>query len=256
MKKRQAFFWMLAGTLALAALWELGAAYFGTEILLPGPLATARRFFALAATRKFLASLPATFLRVMAGLLFAVPLGVAAGLAGALDRRAGLFLRPLFTVISATPVMAIILVAFLVLGQERTPVFTAFLVVFPVMAANTAEGAGAVDPRYRELLRVYRVSRMDALRFLYIPGIAPFILGGFRSALSLSWKVVVAAEVLVQPAYSLGAGMQSAKSRLETAELYAWTAATVIAAALCQGILSLCTGVLARRRKGRPGGQR
>jgi NitT/TauT family transport system permease protein len=83
------------------------------------------------------------------------------------------------------------------------------------------------------------MSLKERLRHLYIPSIMPFVLSGLKSSLSLCWKVVVAAEILVQPFRSLGAGMQQAKARLETPELFAWTLATVIAASLCQGCISL-----------------
>jgi NitT/TauT family transport system permease protein len=61
---------------------------------------------------------------------------------------------------------------------------------------------------------------------------------------------VVAAEVLVQPLRSLGTGMQQAKAQLATPELFAWTIATVAAAALTQGIFSLILFCIKRRRKG------
>jgi NitT/TauT family transport system permease protein len=83
------------------------------------------------------------------------------------------------------------------------------------------------------------------LQNLYIPSIIPYIQSALKTSLSLCWKVVVAAEVLVQPFYALGTGMQNAKAQLETSSLFAWTCATVLAAALCQGILKLIT----RKRK-------
>jgi NitT/TauT family transport system permease protein len=135
--------------------------------------------------------------------------------------------------------MSVILIAFLFLGSGRTPVFTAFLMVFPVMAANTIEGMNSTDSRLKELFTAFRMSGGETLRYLYIPSLVPFILGGLRASLSLCWKVVVAAEIIVQPLRSLGTGMQQAKAMLETPELFAWTAATVIAAASTQGILSL-----------------
>ncbi|MDR2111215.1 MAG: ABC transporter permease subunit, partial [Spirochaetaceae bacterium] len=211
------------GILTLLVLWELISRYAGSILLFPGPLPVFTRFAALVRTEKFLRSLGNSLFRVILGILISAPLGMVAGIASGLDKRAAAFLRPLFSVISAAPVMAVILIAYLWLGSERTPVFTAFLMVFPVMAANTMTGIGAVDPRLVELLRVYRLSRAETLRRLYIPALVPFILGGLRSSLSLCWKVVVAAEVLVQPIRSLGTGMQEAKAQLETPELFAWT---------------------------------
>ncbi|MDR3276307.1 MAG: ABC transporter permease subunit [Treponema sp.] len=241
-------FWFVLGTLFLLLIWELAARYFASPLILPGPLPVFRRFLEIVPTERFLRALGASFLRVCLGVLLSAPLGVLAGIAAGLDRRADYFLRPLLGFISATPVMALILIIFLWFGSEGTPVFTAFLMVFPVMAANTTAGVRAVDGNLRELCKVYRLSRADTLRWLYIPGILPFILGALRSSLSLAWKVIVAAEVLVQPLRALGTGMQRAKAQLETPELFAWTAATVIAAALSQLLLSL---VLRIGRRGR-----
>jgi NitT/TauT family transport system permease protein len=237
------------GILTLLLLWEIASRSMGSALLLPGPLPVLKRFIALAGTERFLRALGESFLRVILGLLISVPLGAAAGIASGLNRRVRAFLSPLFSVIAATPVMAVILILFLWLGSEQTAVCTAFLMVFPVMAANTQEGVIRVETGLRELFRVYGLTPGETLRRLYIPSVAPFVLGGLRSSLSLCWKVVAAAEVLVQPLRALGTGMQQAKAQLETTELFAWTVATVSAAALSQSLLSFA---LSRYRRGRP----
>ncbi|MDR2177651.1 MAG: ABC transporter permease subunit [Treponema sp.] len=239
--------WTFLGVLFLLLVWELAARAGGSEMILPGPLPVFRRFVPLIRGASFRRALAYSFVRVFLGLLIAVPLGLALGAITGLDARARAFFRPLFQIVSATPVMAVILIAFLWFGQERTPVFTAFLIVFPVMAANTSEGIRVVDPRLVELVRLYNLSRPRRLWALYLPAIVPFIVGGLRGALSLCWKVVVAAEVLVQPLRALGTGMQRAKAQLETAELFAWTAATVLAAAAAQGLLTLALFVFRPR---------
>jgi NitT/TauT family transport system permease protein len=241
-------FWTLAGIAFLFALWELGARLFGSALILPGPLPVLAGFIRLLQTRRFLEALGGSLIRVLAGIVIAVPLGAAAGIAPGLNIRVRAFLKPLFSVISATPVVSVILIAFLFLGSGKTPVFTAFLMVFPVMAANTIEGIGSTDPKLKELFTAFKMSRVETLKYLYIPSLVPFILAGLRSSLSLCWKVVVAAEVMVQPLRSLGAGMQQSKMQLGTPELFAWTAAAVIAAASTQGILSLVIKCRGKKR--------
>ncbi|MCL2066241.1 MAG: ABC transporter permease subunit [Treponema sp.] len=246
--KKNTLVYTAAGIIFLLILWETASLLTGNELLLPGPLPVMRKFISLAGRERFLLSLWWSFYRVILGMIISVPLGIIAGAAAGLNWRAASILKPLFQIISATPVMSIILIAFLWLGQDRTPVFTAFLMIFPVIAANTTAGISAIDPKLKELFSVYRLPLKERFFSLYIPGIAPFVLGGVRSGLSLCWKVVVAAEVLVQPRFSLGTGMQTAKAHLETAELFAWTAGTVIAAALCQALLSLAIKRIERRR--------
>ncbi|GHV95739.1 ABC transporter permease [Spirochaetia bacterium] len=239
--------WFAAGILILLVLWQTISLLRGSELLLPGPLPVLRQFTRLVTNGRFLRSLADSCFRVFLGMFISIPLGIIAGVASGLDRRIASLLKPLFQVISATPVMSVILIAFLWFGQERTPVFTSFLVIFPVIAANTTQGILSLDPKLKELFAVYRLSPKERFFSLYLPGIAPFVLGGLRSGLSLCWKVVVAAEVLIQPRHALGTGMQAAKSQLETAELFAWTAGAVIAAALSQLLLSCILAFLRRR---------
>ena len=236
--KKGVLHWTLAGIVFLFLLWELASRVYGSSLILPGPLPVLNSFLHLVSTRRFFTALSSSLVRVVGGIAVAVPLGIAAGIAAGSDRRFNAFLKPLFLVISATPVLSVILIAFIILGSGRTPVFSAFLMVFPVMAANVIEGINSTDPRLKELFTVFRMSRKETLKYLYIPSLFPFILGALRSSLSLCWKVVVAAEVIVQPFRSLGTGMQQAKANLETPELFAWTAATIFAAASTQGILS------------------
>ena len=135
--------------------------------------------------------------------------------------------------------MSIILIAFLWFGAEKTPSFAAFLMIFPVVTANTLSGIHAIDPKLEELFAVYRMNFWEKARFLYFPSLTPFIAAGCRAALGLCWKVVVAAEVLVQPLAALGTGMQRAKAALDTTELFAWTAAAVLASALSECLFRL-----------------
>ncbi|MDR0551150.1 MAG: ABC transporter permease subunit [Spirochaetaceae bacterium] len=221
-----------AGLLCFFGLWLAGAYLVNSEIVLPAPAAVIKRFFALVQTAEFYKALGASFARLMLGLVVSIPPGIILGIAAATNPLARAFLRPFFTAIASTPVMSVILIAYLAFGSERTPAFTVFLLVFPVISSNTIEGIRAIDPRRRELFTVYRLSRMQRLRHLYLPALRPFLAGALGSALSLGWKVIVAAEVLVQPLNALGTGIQRSKANLETPELFAWTLAVIIAAAI------------------------
>ncbi|GMO41510.1 MAG: ABC transporter permease subunit [Termitinemataceae bacterium] len=229
---------VVASILSIFLLWEIVCLLVGNAIILPSPIMVLKTMLGLLGTAAFLAALGATSLRLLIGLLISAPLGIVVGLVCGVNKTVRWFFKPIFTIIAATPVMSVILIAYLAFGSEKTPIFTAFLMVFPVMAANTIAGITAIDTKYIELCNIYNLSRSQRIKYMYLPFIMPFLAGGFRSAMSLAWKVVVAAEVLVQPLAALGSGMQLAKANLETSELFAWTACTVIAAALSELLFS------------------
>jgi NitT/TauT family transport system permease protein len=74
---------------------------------------------------------------------------------------------------------------------------------------------------------------------------APHLVSASHSALGLCWKVVVAGEVLSQPARALGSGMNRARIELETAEVFAWTFAGILLCAVTDVAFKLL-----RRRHG------
>lgn len=220
--------------LALLVLWELGSKLLSSDLLLPNPRKTLLALRELIGTQRFFKALGMSLIRILLSMAVAIPLSLLIGIPSALNWRIRAFMRPLFLVIAATPVLSIILIAFIWFGQERTPIFSAFLMMFPVLTATIMAGIQSADPKLREVLEVYELSKIQQLRLLYIPSLVPYLFAGLHSALSLCWKVVVAAEVIVQPRYALGTGMQMAKAQLETTELLAWTIATVIMAGLTE----------------------
>jgi NitT/TauT family transport system permease protein len=242
------YLWSGAGIGCIVLVWKIASMVVDAPLLLPPPERVFRGLCALVTTPRFLRSLVFTFVRLLSALAVSIPLGIAMGLAAGLSARAEAFLRPLFSIIAATPVMSVILIAFLWFGAERTPAFAAFLMVFPVITVNVMAGVKALDPKLEEVFAVYRMNGREKIRYLYLPSLTPFIAGGCRASLSMCWKVVVAAEVLVQPLLALGTGMQRAKAALDTAELFAWTAATVIACAFSETALRFA---LRDRRRGK-----
>jgi NitT/TauT family transport system permease protein len=221
--------------------WKLAAALVGHDLLLPPPEKVLGEALALYPTPRFLAALGATFLRGGLAFLISLIAGAVAGIAAGLSPLFDAVLSPVLTVIRATPVLALILIAYLWFPLEALPVFSAILMCFPVMVTSAAAGARAADPRLLEMARLFKVPRREQLLHLRLPQAAPFLLSGAKSALGLSWKVVVSGEVLVQPLRALGTGLQNAHFNWETGQVLAWAAAAVLLCGLTEWIFGLAT---------------
>jgi len=239
----------LAGALSALgffALWKIGSMAIGKEIILPPPEKIASILLGLVATSRFWEALGATFLRGLAAFGLSALAGAAAGFAAGTRPLVGAALAPLLTVIRATPVLALVLLALLWFPSGFVPIFSAFLMAFPVMATSAAEGARAADPRLQEMADLFRVPRRARFAKLRLPAAAPHLLSGARSALGLSWKVVVAGEVLSQPIRALGTGMQEARAMLETGTVFAYAAASILLCGATEWIFGRLAGRAAR----------
>jgi NitT/TauT family transport system permease protein len=235
-----------AATLLFLLAWKAASEAIGKDIILPPPERVLGIATALYPTKLFLDALAGTFLRGLSAFGLSVAVGIALGLAAGTWPLVDAALAPFLTIIRATPILALILLALLWFPSGFVPIFSAFLMAFPVMATSAAEGARATDPRLLEMAALFRVPRRDVFFHLRLPAAAPQLLSGARSSLGLSWKVVVAGEVLSQPLRALGTGMQNARVMLETGQVFAWAFASVILCGLTEWFFNLAVKRAAR----------
>jgi NitT/TauT family transport system permease protein len=229
------------GTMALLIAWEAASLAIGKELVLPSPFRVIGAALALYPTRSFLLDLSATFLRGLAAFALSSALGIAAGLASGLRPAFGAALSPFLSVIRATPVLALVLIALLWFPSGFVPIFSAFLMAFPVMVTSAEEGSRATDPKLLEMASLFRVPKRQLFFKLRLPSAAPHLLSGARSALGLCWKVVVAGEILSQPTRAVGRGMQDSRLMLETASVFAWALAAVLLCGITERAFSIAT---------------
>lgn len=220
------------GAVALLGIWAAAAHGIHSEIVLPSPVRVARSVAGLFPTSKFLLALQATFLRGIASFAISMAAGIAVGLACGLSVTLAYAMAPALTVTRATPVLAVILLALIWFPSGVVPVFAAVLMAFPVVVGDVRQGVRSADPKLLEMARLFRLRKRDKLRSIYAPAMAPHLVSAAHGALGLCWKVVVAGEVLSQPARALGTGMNRARIELETAEVFAWTFAGILLCAL------------------------
>jgi NitT/TauT family transport system permease protein len=226
-----------ASVALLVALWQAVSSLIGLEIILPGPAATFARLGLLLASPGFVADVAATVTRGLVG--FGISAGAALALGVAAGRSTTVFvaLQPLVALLRATPVMSVILLAMIWFRTEGMPVFVAFLMCFPVLYGNVVEGIRSLDRDLVDMAHVFRVRRPRILASLYLPAILPYLVAGFSSTLGLSWKVVVAAEVLAQPGHAIGTRLQDSRVMLDTSGVLAWTAVALLLSAATEGLL-------------------
>ena len=210
------------------ALWQLGAILVGSSLLLPSPLETVRTLGELAGERSFYLNIAWTLLRCTLAILFSFAAGVCCAWLAYRHRWIRTLLALPVSFFKAVPVMAIIIYVILLMQADWVAVLVCFLMCFPVVYTNLLGGLGAVSDELLEVAEIYELDSSQRLRLLYLPALLTPIRTSSQLIAGLSWKAVVAAEVLAVPAYSLGYPMLSAKYYLETPRLFAYIAVIVL----------------------------
>lgn len=205
----------------------------GSTLLLPPPVKVLNSFLAVIRRPGFLKIITYTLLKIWTGFFCAFFTALLTGMAAYRIPALKILLRPLVTAMKSIPIAAFIIVALIWIGPSYLTVLTSFLVTFPIIYINTIEGLANRDPSMVEMASVFRLSLWRRLVYLDLAALHPFLAGGAKAAVGMSWKSGIAAEVIGIPGHSIGEQFYRAKLYLDTTELFAWTAIVVV--------LSICS---------------
>jgi NitT/TauT family transport system permease protein len=237
------------GTVAgLLVIWHIGAVLMGASIILPTPKEVLVTFISFFGEMDFYGDVGATVLRALRSFLIILISAISLGLVSGQSSSFSAVLKPFLAVIRATPVMAIILLAFIWFKSGTVPVFAAFLMGFPVLYQNLLTGMSKRDQHLLEMGTVYGLRSSQMLRSITVPSLLPYILAGAKGALGMTWKVVIAGEILTVPKQGVGSSMQFAQLNLETPEVMAWTVVAIILTAFSDALFDLLVWFFSERR--------
>ena len=222
----------LQSALAVAfwlCVWQAASAAVASSLILASPLAVLKTLAGLVPSAAFWHTVCQSTARILAGFF----LGLAAGLALACLSAAFAFVRvllhPLVRTVKSVPVASFtVLALFWLRDAANLSMLISFLMVVPVVYANTLEALLSVDAALPEMAKVFRLGAVRTARYIYAPAAAPGVRAACRVGLGLCWKSGVAAEVIGITSGSLGEMLYNAKLLLSAADLFAWTLVIIL----------------------------
>ena len=221
------------------AIWQAAAWLTASKLLLPGPADALLALGGLIRTKKFYMDIGWTAARCIIAMALSFAAGIpAAALSYKSDTARSILSLPV-GFFKAVPVMAIIIYVILLAQSDWVAVIVCFFMCFPIVYTNILEGLDAMPSEYLEVGNVYGLSRLERAKYIYAPGLLPQMKAVIGLTAGLSWKAVVAAEVLSIPKYSLGYEMINAKYYLETANLFAYIFVIVVMSMAFEKVINL-----------------
>lgn len=152
----------------------------------------------------------ASLMRTVTGFAIAACVGVPLGIVLGYNKRAGAFLLPIFGFLRPIPALAFIPIVVIWFGiGEFAKVFVIFMTAFLYVLLGSVSGVRSVPADYFRLGRNYHLSTFSTLLRVVLPAALPEIFVSLRTAMALSWAVVVASE-LIAAQVGLGYLIQSA----------------------------------------------
>ena len=221
------------------AIWAIVAKVKDNPLVLPMPDVVLQRFFKLGSEDGFWLAVLASILRTLISFVTSFVIALLFASLGGIFKPFHRVVAPIVTILRAAPTVAVILIMYAFVHNETMAILVGFLIAFPIMYSAFYTAIVGVDKDLVEMAKLYKVSSINCVRFVYLPSIANTLFDTSKSTLSLTFKVVVAAEILTSVAKSVGGKIQTAYASFEVAYLLAWTIAAIVFSFVLEGIVAL-----------------
>lgn len=230
-------FWTLSSILSILLIWFLAFDAIDHRLILPSPYDVLLTSVKIATTGSSFAIMGLSFVRLILAVSASMVLGILLGAAAGLSHSVSSFLKPYVTILRTVPVISIVVILLIVLGNRITPFAITFFMVFPLIYQATEEGIKTIDSSY---IDVYHLEAHDwklALQYLYFPLIKPYITLACLQSFGLGLKVMVMAEYLAQTRNSIGQTIYLAKTNLDYATVFSWTIILILLSLLMEWMI-------------------
>ena len=224
------------------AVWQAVHILINNIVIFVGPLDMMAALLDQGRTAGFWITLSHSFFKISLGFLSAFGCGILLGAFAYACPLIRELLEPVMLLVKSVPVASFVILALIWIGSGNLSVFISFLVVVPMIYTSTLAGLMSTSNELLEMASVFSLPLWKRIRFIYIPAVHPYIVSGCRTALGMSWKSGIAAEVIGIPDSSIGEQLYYSKLYLDTAGLFAWTFVIIIVSAVFERIFLYLLG--------------
>lgn len=228
-------------------VWQTAAVAVDQSILLVSPVDVALRMTTIWQVEGFASSIWFSFYHIAGGFLLALVSGILLAALSGRFKWVETALWPFMITVKTVPVASFVVICLIWLSAQNLSVFISFLIVLPVVYGNVLQGIKSEDGKMLEVAEVFRMPVLRRILYIHMPQLKPFILSACATALGMSWKAGIAAEIIGTPDGSIGKQLYYAKIYLDTDDLLCWTVIIVIVSVAFEKLFMLALRAAYRR---------
>ena len=219
LKDFPAFLWSgwsaISSIFLFIAFWNLGHQVYGS-LVLPSPKETFETLFIMLQDDDVLKNIEITTYRAAIGFSLSLVIGSVLGLLAGFFTTASMMSRPIVTILVGMPPIAWIVLAMIWFGMgDESVIFTVIVASFPIVFVGALQGTRTLEDNLDMMAKSFHLPLKMRFFDIYAPHIFSYIFPAWVSALGMSWKIVVMAELL-SSSDGIGSLLAISRSQLDT----------------------------------------
>ena len=214
----------LLGILFIFVIWIILHASFKNDYIVPSVELTINALINLFKEKQTYLVLGLTLARLFVSISICFVLGVVLAVFSNLNYRIKAFFRPLIVLLKTLPIAVVIILLLIMFTREYAPLYIVGVVVFPLIYEATLSGLENIDNNIRDEVKMLSGNNGMVVRKIYLPLTLPYIITSLIQSVGLGLKVLVMAEYISQPRYSIGNELVFYKDiAIKMEYVYAWS---------------------------------
>jgi NitT/TauT family transport system permease protein len=232
---------VLIGRVAVAVVvlgaWQLASGRLVSEFFVSSPSDIVGRLVQLVVTGELWPHLTQTLVEVGAGLLIGVPLGIALGVALGTSQLLSGWLLPYVITLYSLPRVALapLFIVWFGIGLLSKITMVVTMVIF-VIFYNVYQGVRGIDQDLLDVVRSFRASRRQTLRWIVLPSLTPWLVTALRLSIGIALIGAVIAE-LIAASSGLGYYIKLSSNLLDVTGVFAGLAVITAVAIVLDQVL-------------------
>jgi NitT/TauT family transport system permease protein len=186
------------------------------EIVLPDVLDTLVMFVSFLSDDEVLSHLGITFGRLALSLGSVLVVATIVGVIAGGIKQIEYICTPIVTIMLGMPSIAWIVLSMIWFGLgDNTVMFVIFIALFPIVFLGAFASMQSIDTKLIVMANSFDISLKSKLIHIYLPHIFAHTFSSWLSAIGLSWKIVIMAE-LISSDDGIGSLLAIARSQIDT----------------------------------------
>ena len=229
--RRRKSFWVIVSLVTLFSAWEI-AGRVPISFAFPTFLETLSALIEMALDGTLLPAYAITFQPLVIGVAISAVLGIGLGILMGLSDKMEWLLAPVFIVLQAAPMAALVPLVTFVYGIGLvSKILAVVMLALPVIVLNSYKAVRHVNPSLVDMCRSFQGTRMQQIFKIIIPDATPVLFAGLRLGVAAGFIGVMLAELLITPT-GIGDLITYHRSVANYAHMYAAVASIIAVSTL------------------------
>lgn len=229
--RRRKSFWVAVSLAILFTAWEI-AGRVPISFAFPTFFETLSALIEMALDGTLLPAYFITFQPLLLGVAISAVLGIGLGIVMGLSDKAEWLLAPVFIVLQAAPMAALVPLVTFVYGIGLVAkTLAVIMLALPVIVLNSYKAVRHVNPSLVDMCRSFQGTRMQQIFKIVIPDATPVLFAGLRLGIAAGFIGVMLAELLITPT-GIGDLITYHRSVANYAHMYAAVASIIAVSTL------------------------